>query len=223
LSVRPGGLSDELYTQTDFGTLQRYNEGRKTWDMLWPGRPDDDLRECALKHVNKYCGGLAWDASGEALHALDPGGGGTLIRWTEEDGAIEEDLSPHPDDSVPMAIATTEFDATVIRVSGLRLASVQVRREGLWTPLGDEEVFATQTAYVISSYEEGFLFSGTFGYLTQYTPAGLCPSQDGVFTGASVGYLAAIRDGVVLGPGWARSLAPDPTALTRIAVARAVD
>jgi hypothetical protein len=190
-----------LLALQDNGGLLEWRHDLGTWRVIIDGEPG--LGRCNFPgnaaHSNRYCGGIG--RIGGEVFAAHPWGQQRVLRLSDDIPSWEP-LVDEPGGGSLTAFATTPVGPVAV-VSGTNIASIQLRGPNGWRPLtgsGGGPTINTQRPLDLIAYGDGFVFTGAFGYLTQYAGGRLCESLGGV-AGQAMSRLVRIRGGLVMGTG----------------------
>ncbi len=195
-----------FHVMTDYGALRRYDEGRGFTETASAAH---GLQPCqstvgnvpGTQGVVLYCGHLSWRPGGELL-AVAPHGHSA---WRFLPPAFDARAVAAFTDPVSItAIGETPL-GLVVASSGQAFTDFYVYDDAArrFRPL--ELGVTTQRVYSIHPLDDGFVFSGSYGYLTQYVPGRtprLCPSIDGFASGVRPTRFTPLDDRTWLLTGW---------------------
>lgn len=200
--------SNRLFVLSEGGGIEVFDRQTQTWTELKTGSG----RQTCSRHPLRYCGGFA--AKDDTLWALVPGDASRIYRY--RDGELNQEEQPSgPPTGAPMTLVDTALGPLLVRAS-IQEAMFFVRTDEGWGLL--ERAQPTQRPYVAVAYEDGFIFSGEFGYATEYDQ-GFCPFVPGAAAGLDAGLGAAFRGGLVFSKGIANhSASPSGTTIAVVKV-----
>jgi|JI10StandDraft_1071094.scaffolds.fasta_scaffold281710_1 hypothetical protein len=193
-----GPRGPRLWALTDYGSVDRYEEATGTWTRL--AGPTDQPTQTTCVSGRRHCGGL--------VRALD----GTLIvahpRYSDrtfhvrDDELVAEPMPPLTTDLI--TVASTPLGPVAVRSTVLSTAFARRDEAGTWTHLAAADgrtELPIQRTYALSAWGRGFLASGVFGFAIQHDGDKLCPAQDAVVSGRSIGHVVTLPGALALSAG----------------------
>lgn len=193
-----GPQGARLWALTDYGSVDRYDEASGTWTRL--AGPTDPPTQPSCASAREHCGGLA--------RALD----GTILvahpRYSDRVFRVDGDqlvAEPLPELTTNLtALASTPLGPVAVRSTALSTAFARRDARGRWTHLtaadGRTEL-PIQRTFSVGAWERGFVASGVFGFTIQHDGDKLCPPQDAVVSGRTVGHVVTLPGALALSAG----------------------